>query len=160
MANPEKRLMGHLFTLWFATREHTYTQSIFCASPSDTRAANEVQFGSTFAGHTRGSSYICSDDKLDMEPENDPAYPLSGKVSLPRMILAQFDSITYTRLLAVHGKHVLRELEALITQNKRRLWFTIYLSLFILLSEASWISRDLYGPSVRIGGRRMVYAFC
>lgn len=87
---------------------------------------------------------------------SDPSYPLHGRVSLPRMILAQFDSITYTRVLAIHGKKVLRELEALITQNQRRLWFTIYVTLFILLSEASWISKDryrhareLYGPSVR-----------
>lgn len=34
-ANPEKRLMGHLFTLWFATREHTQTRSISYNSPQD-----------------------------------------------------------------------------------------------------------------------------
>jgi hypothetical protein len=88
-----------------------------------------------------------------MAPETqDPTYPLLGKVSLPRMILAQFDSLVYTKLLAVHGRTVLRELEGLILQNNRDHWFTIYSCLFILLREASWLSQDRYRHARAVHG--------
>jgi hypothetical protein len=58
------------------------------------------------------------------------------------MILAQFDSITHTRLLDVYGKKVLKELEDLIQKNSKRHVFIIYLVCFIMLREATWISQD------------------
>jgi hypothetical protein len=113
--NREKKLLGSLFVLWFATR------------------------------HTTGSAHICGKDTLGMAPETqDPTYPLLGKVSLPRMILAQFDSLVYTKILTIHGRTVLRELEWLILQNNQEHWFTIYSCLFILLREATWLSQDRY----------------
>lgn len=102
---------------------------------------------------------MCGDDTLDMEPEvEDKTYPLHGKVSLPRMLLAQFDSINYTRLLSPHGKNVLRELEFLISQNQKSLWFTLYIALFILLREASWISKDRYRHARDAYGARVRYS--
>ncbi|CAG9993875.1 unnamed protein product [Clonostachys byssicola] len=113
VANRERRLLGNLFTLSFAIRQ------------------------------TTGSAYICGEDTLDMAPEtDDPSYPLQGKVSLPRMLLAQFDSINHTKLLVPLRMKVLRELEYLIVQNKKHYWFTIYVCIFILLREASWITED------------------
>ncbi|VUC35072.1 unnamed protein product [Clonostachys rosea] len=113
VSNREKRLLGNLFILCFAIRQ------------------------------TTGSAYICGEDTLDMAPEtDDPSYPLQGKVSLPRMLLAQFDSINHTKLLVPFRTKVLRELEYLIVQNKKCYWFTIYVCLFILLREASWITED------------------
>lgn len=80
-----------------------------------------------------------------MKPETrDETYPLYGKVSVPRMILAQVDSINHSRLLSKYGKLVLQDLEELLIKNQGRWWFTIYLCLFILLREASWMSEDRY----------------
>ncbi|KAM4064494.1 hypothetical protein HRG_005140 [Hirsutella rhossiliensis] len=113
--NAEKKLLGNLFTLWFATR------------------------------HTTGSAHICGEDRLDMKPElKDETYPLFGKVSLPRMIIAQFDSINHTRMLVKYGRLVLQDLESYIFRNQGRWWWTIYLCVFILLREASFISADRY----------------
>lgn len=90
-------------------------------------------------------SYICGEEKLGMKPETrDETYPLYGKVSVPRMILAQVDSINHSRLLSKYGKLVLQDLEELLIKNQGRWWFTIYLCLFILLREASWMSEDRY----------------
>lgn len=92
-----------------------------------------------------------------MKPIDVPGYPLPGKVSLPRMVLAQFDSITYSKGLNVFGGIFIREMETLMARNHKKYWFTTYISLFVLLSEASWITRDryrharqLYGPTVSV----------
>ena len=90
-------------------------------------------------------AWISGEDTLGMAPERkDHTYPLFGKVSVPRMIVAQFDSINYTRLLDIYGKKVLKSLENCILENQPRWWFTIYLVLFIILREASWITEDRY----------------
>lgn len=79
-----------------------------------------------------------------MKPEmRDESYPLFGKVSVPRMILAQFDSIN-THLLHKYGKKVLSELEGFMSRGSTTMWYTVYLCLFILLREASWLSEDRY----------------
>ncbi|RFU73524.1 tetratricopeptide repeat domain containing [Trichoderma arundinaceum] len=111
----EVRFLGNIFTLWFAMR------------------------------HSTGSSWICGEELLGMKPETkDETYPLFGRVSVPRMILAQFDSINHTRLLSKYGKLVLGELESLMSRSQPNWWFSVYTCLFILLREASWVSEDRY----------------
>ncbi|KAJ6441323.1 endo-polygalacturonase PG1 [Purpureocillium lavendulum] len=127
--NPEKKLLGNLFILWFATR------------------------------HTAGSAYICGDESLGMKPETkDETYPLFGKVSLPRMILAQFDSINHTKLLSKYGRKVLQDLEGFVFRNQARWWWAIYLCVFILLHEASFISADRYRHARNNLGHRFRYS--
>ncbi|PHH83757.1 hypothetical protein CDD83_2932 [Cordyceps sp. RAO-2017] len=125
----EKRLLRHLFILWFSTR------------------------------HTTGSSFICGEEKLGMKPETkDETYPLYNKVSVPRMIVAQFDSINHTRLLNKYGKEVLKDLENLIFRNDGSCWWTIYLCVFILLREASFISADRYRHARNNHGAKYRYS--
>lgn len=97
------------------------------------------------AEHTAGSAHICGKETLNMKPElKDETYPLFGKVSVPRMILAQFDSINHRKLLQRYGQKVLRDLEVFIFRNQSVLWWPIYLTVFILLHEASKMSADRY----------------
>ncbi|KFA69180.1 hypothetical protein S40285_00095 [Stachybotrys chlorohalonatus IBT 40285] len=125
----EKQLIQDFFTLWFAMR------------------------------HTTGSSWICGEETLGMEPHTrEKSYPLYGKISLPRMILAQFDSITHTRLLDVYGKKVLKELEDLIQKNSKRHVFIIYLVCFIMLREATWISQDRCRHAKENYGNKVQYS--
>ncbi|RDA89981.1 hypothetical protein CP533_0854, partial [Ophiocordyceps camponoti-saundersi (nom. inval.)] len=128
-SNPEKRLLHNLFVLWFAIR------------------------------HTTGSAFICGDNKLGMRPElKDDTYPLFGKVSVPRMIVAQFDSINHTKLLTKYGKWVLQDLEAFFFRNQQRWWWTIYLTVFILLHEASFVSADRYRHARNNHGTKFRYS--
>ncbi|PHH67739.1 hypothetical protein CDD80_562 [Ophiocordyceps camponoti-rufipedis] len=91
------------------------------------------------------SAHICGDEKLGMKAEfKDETYPLYGKVSLPRMIVAQFDSINHTRILSRYGRFVLQDLESFVFRNQPRWWWTIYLCVFILLSGSSFVSADRY----------------
>lgn len=129
IANPQKTLLGSLFVLWLAVR------------------------------HTTGSAYICGEDTLGMKPETkDETYPLFGKVSMPRIIVAQFDSINHTKLLSKYGHRVLRSLESFIFRNQSTFWWTIYLCVFILLHEASWLSADRYRHARHNFGGRYRYS--
>lgn len=78
------------------------------------------------------------DPKLD-----DNSYPLWGRVSTPQMIIAQIDSIVAKQIIAPLRRKVLRNLEGLIKANKTQHWFTIYISIFLLLHNVSVISSDL-----------------
>jgi hypothetical protein len=106
------KLFENLFILWFTSR------------------------------HTTGSLYICGDETLDMEPLHDPNYPLDGKVSAPRMVVAQFDSIITERFLRRYSKLVLRGLEELVQQKSESSWWAVYLVMFILCRETSLITED------------------
>lgn len=80
-----------------------------------------------------------------MEPElKDRSYPLFGKVSIPRIIIAQIDMFNTLRILQPLRKFVLDHLQRLVLSNKPKSWFTIYLSIFILLHDCSIISADRY----------------
>ncbi|KAH7178705.1 hypothetical protein DER46DRAFT_622278 [Fusarium sp. MPI-SDFR-AT-0072] len=106
-----------------------------------------LRFSATFLSseHTVGSLYIEGNETLGMLPETeDKSYPLYGKVSVPRMIVAQFDTLNYNEVLERYKEKLLRDIDWLFSQDKNRWWFTIYLVVFILLREASRMTADRY----------------
>ncbi|KAK0636402.1 hypothetical protein B0T17DRAFT_482682 [Bombardia bombarda] len=92
--------------------------------------------------HGTGSSWICGSEKLGMDEVNSPNYPLSGRVSLPRMIIAQFDSIRHERVYKWLAPKVLKLYESFLTSNNMEAWFTVYLATFLLLHEVACTSQD------------------
>ncbi|KAL6856326.1 hypothetical protein J3F83DRAFT_448867 [Trichoderma novae-zelandiae] len=125
----ELKFLGNMIILWFAMR------------------------------HSTGSSWLLGEELLGMKPETrDDTYPLFGRVSVPRMILAQFDSINHTRLLSKYGKLVLSELESLMSRSQPRYFFLVYICLFMLLREASWIGEDRYRHARNNHGRSLRYS--
>jgi hypothetical protein len=123
------QLFSNLFMLWFASR------------------------------HTTGMSYISSEETLGMKAYTKyDSYPLYGKISLPRMIVAQFDSITHSRALQKYSRLVLKELEFFISQNSPDSWWTVYLCLFVLLHEAAYMTRDRYLHARRSFGTEARYS--
>ncbi|KAI0100470.1 hypothetical protein F4776DRAFT_658291 [Hypoxylon sp. NC0597] len=89
-----------------------------------------------------GSAFIVGDDKLDMIPEKDPECPYYGKVCAPRMIPAQFDSLGYDQLLMPVRKLVLEGLWRMMASKNPRHFYTVYLTVFMLLHEVSVSSAD------------------
>ncbi|KAL7931300.1 hypothetical protein V8C35DRAFT_310034 [Trichoderma chlorosporum] len=125
----ELNILGNLFILWFAMR------------------------------HSTGSSWIQGKETLGMKPETrDETYPLYKRVSVPRMIIAQFDSINYTRIMSKCGKFVLSELESLMSRYQPEYFFLVYACLFILLREASCMSADRYRHARNNYGRSVRYS--
>ncbi|PKS11056.1 hypothetical protein jhhlp_002817 [Lomentospora prolificans] len=93
--------------------------------------------------HTIGSSYLCGTERLGMEPKtDDQSYPLFGRISTPRMVVAQNDSILASEIIAPLRRRVLKQLEAHLKANKPRSWFTLYLAVFLLLHNTSVVSAD------------------
>lgn len=88
--------------------------------------------------HMSGSVEIIGEDKLNMEPTDNP----DRKVWLPRMIVAQWDGIQNERILKNLTKNVLSRLDKYLTKKDQRAWFTIYLVVFIFLHEVSVASKD------------------
>ncbi|KAF4464901.1 hypothetical protein FALBO_8256 [Fusarium albosuccineum] len=111
--------------------------------------------------HTTGSFYIDGEEKLGMMPETeDESYPLLGKVSVPRMIVAQFDNLNYVWVLERYKNKLLKDIDWLMSQNLNnpRWWFTTYLIIFILLREASEMSADRYRHARANYGERLRYS--
>ncbi|KAF4457374.1 hypothetical protein F53441_703 [Fusarium austroafricanum] len=109
--------------------------------------------------HTVGSLYIEGNETLGMLPETeDKSYPLYGKVSVPRMIVAQFDNLNYNEVLERYKEKLLRDVDWLFNQDKKRWWFTIYLIVFILLREASRMTADRYRHARANYGSKLRYS--
>ena len=88
-----------------------------------------------------------------MKPEQDIDYPLRDKISLPRMVTAQMDSILSTRYLQEWCRKLLAQLEKLLKSNNPQYWLTIYFATFILLHEVSFSSRDRHRHATENGLR-------
>jgi hypothetical protein len=96
--------------------------------------------------------WLDGEEKLGMtvpDEETYPGYPLKNpwtgepEVSLPRMVIAQFDSIQNERIMPALLKKVLKYLEGKFAACRHD-WFTMYLAIFMLLHEISVASRDRY----------------
>lgn len=58
------------------------------------------------------------------------------------MVVAQFDSIRCERIYKKLVPEVLRSLDAFLTSNNKKAWFTVFLATFLLLHQVAWTSRD------------------
>ncbi|KAF9776451.1 hypothetical protein IL306_005359 [Fusarium sp. DS 682] len=105
------------------------------------------------------SLYIEGKETLGMLPETeDKSYPLYGKVSVPRMIVAQFDTLVYNEVLERYKEKLLRDIDWLFNQDKKRWWFTVYLVVFILLREGSRMTADRYRHARANYGSKLRYS--
>ncbi|GAB1314809.1 Zn(2)-C6 fungal-type domain-containing protein [Madurella fahalii] len=113
--NPDqKEFLEKTVTLWFATR------------------------------HGTGSAWLCGEELLGMSPHSEPNAPLPGRVSVPRMIVAQFDSIRHERIYKKLAPWVFRTLETFLTSCNKEAWFTVFLATFLLLHQTACTCADRY----------------
>lgn len=99
---------------------------------------------------------LSSEDVLDMTPQNwDPDAGNYGKYLVPPVMQAQIEILTTSLALLPMKAKVLKELRALIEKNLVRLWFTIYLTLFILLHSCAMLTR---AEAVRAARERRIGA--
>ncbi|KAI1774468.1 hypothetical protein F4818DRAFT_83284 [Hypoxylon cercidicola] len=92
--------------------------------------------------NTLGSAFIVGNDRLDMKPVDDPECPYYQTISIPRMIPAQFDSLGNADILAPNRKQILEGLWKMMASKNPHHFFTIYLTVFMLLHEVSVTSAD------------------
>ncbi|KAK3326209.1 hypothetical protein B0H66DRAFT_470424 [Apodospora peruviana] len=92
--------------------------------------------------HGIGSAWLCGSNTLGMQPVYSPNYSLDGKVAVPRMIVAQFDSIRHERIYKELTASVLKTSEKYLKSWNKDAWFTVYLATFLLLHQTSCASKD------------------
>jgi hypothetical protein len=91
-----------------------------------------------------GVAWLCGDETLGTEAINDPKYPLGAKLPIPRMIIAQYDSIQNQIVLGRKMPRVLQLLSNTVRDNDISQWFTVYLVVFMILHETAISTRDRY----------------
>lgn len=124
--------MANFMMLWFAIRK-----TICLSINADTTLLT------TRTGHTTGSAYLYGKEMLDMEPEvTDGSYPLYGKVSMPRMIIAQFDNLNILQILDPLREKTMSQLDDLLGSDNKDAFFTVYVTVFVLLYEVSLSTAD------------------
>lgn len=125
-------LLREAVRLWFAIRSYHPALEV----------GNEKLL--TFIlGHGIGTSTIGGNRPRGMEPIHDPDNPFDGGMvpDMPRMIVAQFDSIRYGQIRRAVPRF-LKLLESILTSKNFKPWFTVYLVIFLLLDLVSSASRD------------------
>lgn len=108
---------------------------------------------SLVAGHGTCSAWLCGDELLGMSPYSGPNAPLPDRVSVPRMIVAQFDSIRNERIYKKLSPWVLRTLETFLTSCNKEAWFTVFLATFLLLHQTARTCADRYRYAKQNAGK-------
>ncbi len=91
-----------------------------------------------------GSAWLLGGENLGLSSGHGPNHPLADRVSVPRMVVAQFDSIRYVRLYSKLAPEALRSLEIFLSSSNKDAWFTVFLSTFLLLHLVAGASQDRY----------------
>ncbi|KAK9419136.1 putative Zn(2)-C6 fungal-type domain-containing protein [Seiridium unicorne] len=113
-----KDLMEDLFKLWFATK------------------------------NTLGSAWLLGEtgtqETLWMTPDSREGYPFPGKISAPRLVCQQFDAINYSTMLNPWRAQFLRNMWNILHKVDPKMFYTMYLVVFVMLHEISSASKDRY----------------
>src|SRR4051812_17982923 len=85
-----------------------------------------------------------------MEPS--PGLDETLRLSVPRMVVAQFDSIRHERIYKEYCPKVLKTYEAHLTSGNKETWFTLYLVTFLFLTLVGSASRDRLRHARQVAG--------
>lgn len=83
---------------------------------------------------------VCGDEKIAQRVD-DESSPYHGTYPVAPVIYAQEETVLMTKIQRPLQQQVIAELDALMKANKKENWFTIYLTLFILLHSCSLTSK-------------------
>ena len=83
---------------------------------------------------------VCGEEKIAQRVD-DESSPYHGTYPVAPVIYAQEETVLLTKIQRPLQQQVIAELDALMKANKKENWFTIYLTLFILLHSCSLTSR-------------------
>ena len=124
--------------LWFAIRR--WLPHLFL--PGSVPIAFLTPLFSYPAGHGTGSAWLVGNETLGMHSLDLPGHALDGKIPIPRMLVAQFDSIRHERIYRELAPKVLKQFEAFLISGDMDSWFTVYLATFLLLHQVACTSYD------------------
>jgi hypothetical protein len=98
------------------------------------------------------TEWLYGDDLLDMQPVADDTSPYNGHTPIPPVMSAQFQIIAISKILRPLKKLVVGHLAAINSaSNRRKNWFAIYLTYFILLHSCALVTRRDQEYAAQIG---------
>jgi hypothetical protein len=89
---------------------------------------------------TSNREYICAGEAIG-SLVSDQSSPYRNTRPVPPMACAQLEVISYTAFLHPLRRQILQMLEHMFMSNTRASWYTLYLTLFIILHSCSLITR-------------------
>ena len=89
---------------------------------------------------TSNPEYICGGEAIGTVV-HDLSSPYYGTMPVPPMVCAHLEIISYSFFLHPLRYKILKALERLLTYNTPGAWFTIYLTLFIVLHSCSYTTK-------------------
>lgn len=89
------------------------------------------------------SAWISGEETLDMLPVEDPAYPLPGRVSVPRQVVETVGCIL-EEVVRDYQHEFLQLLAKVFEGPERECFHAVFLLVFMMLHECEDISRDRY----------------
>ncbi|KAI9689934.1 MAG: hypothetical protein M1822_009816 [Bathelium mastoideum] len=90
---------------------------------------------------TSNVEWICGEETLGIPQVVDTSSPWFLHLPKPAVMCSQCEIISYSTLLRPYRKKLLSLLQAMIQANQKRYWYTIYLTLFLLLHSCAMITR-------------------
>jgi hypothetical protein len=87
----------------------------------------------TAARFLEGGWRCCGEDKLGAEMIPSPSWRPKDEIALPPYIDYQFASILVEKILPSLSKAILKTLDTLIKKNQASSWYSIFLTIFILM---------------------------
>lgn len=93
-----------------------------------------------------------------MIPGTVPSYSRPNSVPTPRMIIAQFDFLYPLEILKPLRAAVLKDLEKLVHSANRACFFTVYMTIFILLNLVSQTCQDDRRRQTNVGQPHLIFA--
>jgi len=95
---------------------------------------------------------ICGTEFLDMEAQySDPDASNYGNFLVPPVLQAQIELLTTASILLPEKDNILKGLENFMKPNQPKNWFTVYLTLFILLHSCSLLTQAEFKRAAREG---------
>jgi len=88
-----------------------------------------------------GSAWISGEDTLGMAPVDDIGYPLRGRVSLPRMITAQFDQINSLIMIDLQ-RSIVDYIQRLVRSTETQDWQVFFVTAAVLCDLVSRMRTD------------------
>lgn len=79
---------------------------------------------------------VCGADTLGQEPVEDPSNPWCGTIPVGPTMDVHLDQMVVEEILIPLKDRLLKTLSVKIYENDRSNWFEIYLTVFVLLSNA------------------------
>lgn len=132
----QRDFLREIIFLWFAMRTFPGCMNLLAVSLTASLPGYEIE-----------SASLCGEEHLGISPE-------SGRISVPRMIVAQFDIIRHEHIKKLAPK-VLQTLQAFLRSCDKDVWFTVFSAVFLLLHQVACRFRDYpltSSEDVRNGG--------